>query len=345
MTASKASYAILAKARAMYGKCLTDKDYEELIVCRTVSDVANYLKTRTNYSSALVSLNDNDIHRGQLEALLRQNIYYDVAALSRYEQDKSIDFAGFFISRLEISQIIRCLTLLNIGKSQEYVYEMPLSIDKFTSISLSSLASVRSYDDILEALKNTQYFNTLSRLRPKENEKINISDIEIQLNNDNYGAVVSSIDRANNKKDRMEIKELFSAMIDFKNVSRIIRLKRYYNFDADKIKSQLIPYGRLKPKTIDELCECQSVNEIFERSRSTYLGRLLQKLKYNDKIQITDALLSNYCKHHLRLSKNPRIVMISYVFLKTIELNNIVNIIEGTRYGISADKKLLLLII
>lgn len=344
MPLSKASTAILAKARAMYGKCLTDKDYEELVACRTVSEVAIYLKTRTNYASALAGMNDNDVHRGQLEALLRQNIYYDVSALSRYEQDKATGFSDFIISKMEIDQIIRCLTLVNIGRPQEYVYDMPLSLDNFAKISLKDLTSVRCYDDILDVLKNTPYYSTLLKFKPKEGEKINISKLEIQLNNNNYGRVLNSVGQARNKKDREEIKDLFSAMIDFKNVSRIIRLKKYYNFSSDKIKQQLIPYGKLTSRVTDELCEAENVQEVFERSRSTYLGKLLSKLQYNDQTQITDALLSNYCKHHLRLSSNPRIVMISYVYLKGIELSNIVNIIEGTRYGISADKKLKLLV-
>lgn len=345
MPLSKASTAILAKARAMYGKCLSDKDYEELVGCRTVSEVASYLKTRTEYASALVGLNDSDVHRGQLETLLKQNIYYDVSALSRYEQDKSTGFSDFIISRMEIEQIIRCLTLVNIGKAQEYVYTMPLSLDKFAKISLKDLTSVRSYDDILDVLKGTGYFPTLSKFKPKESERINIAELEVQLNNDNFGRVINSISNARNKNDREELKDLFSAMIDFKNVARIIRMKKYYNnFSSEKIKAQLIPYGKLKNRILNEMCEAETVQDVFEISRSTYLGRLLAKLQYNDQTQITDALLNNYCKHHLRLSRNPRIVMISYIYLKSIELSNIVNIIEGTRYGISADKKSKLLV-
>ncbi len=344
MSMSKASNAILAKARAMYGKCLSEKDYEELIACHTVSEVAAYLKTRTNYASALVGLNDNDVHRGQLEAMLKQNIYFDVFALSRYEQDDSRGFSEFIISKMEIEQIINCVRLINIGKPGEYVYTMPLSLDKFAKISLSDLTGVRSYEDMLEVLKNTTYYRTLLKFNPKEGEKVKIAELEVQLNNNNYGRLMKMISDARNKKDRNELKELFSIMIDFKNVSRIIRLKKYYNFGEEKIKTNLIPYGRLSNRIIDELCSSENVNEVLERARSTYLVKYLSKLQYNSQTQITNALVYNYCKHHLRLSINPRVVMVSYVFLKDIELGNIVNIIEGTRYGISAEKKIKLLV-
>ena len=344
MPSTKASNAILAKARAMYGKCLTDSDYQQLLDCKTVSEVAAYLKTRTNYGSALTGMNENDAHRGQLEPLLRQNIYYDVSALSRYAAETSLAFSEFIVGNMEVQQIIRCLTLVNIGRPDEYVYSMPLSLDNFSKISLKALTSVRTYDDILEVLKSSKYFPALQKFRPKNGERIRIAELELELNNRNYAAVIDTINKSDNGQDKQELNDLFNAILDFNNIARIIRLKKYYKFPAEKIKPLLIPYGKLKPKTIEEFCEAESVREVFELSRSTYLGKLMSKLQYNDQTQITDVLLSMFCKHHLRLSPNPTIVMISYVYLKEIELRNIVNIIESTRYGISVDEKKKLLV-
>ena len=346
MSSSKTSTAILAKARAMYGKCLTDKDYDELMECHTVSEVAAYLKTRTNYASVLTGLNENDVHRGQLEPLLRQNIYFDVTALSRYGQNVNISssFSDFIISKMEIEQIMRCLTLMNIGKPQEYVYSVPLSLDKFTSINLRGLATVKTYDDVLEVLKGTKYFSVLQKFKPKDEEKIQIADLEVQLTNEQYGRLFQAISKAKNKSDREESKDIFSAILDFENVSRILRLKKYYNFSAEQIKGKLIPYGKLSDKIINELCSADTVQDVFERSRSTYLGKLMAKLQYNDLTQIKNSMLSMYCKHHLRLSANPTIVMVSYIYLKELELTNIINIIEATRYGISASEKAKLLV-
>lgn len=344
MSSSMSSNAVLAKARAMYGKCLTDYDYQQLMDCHTVPEVASYLKTRTNYASVLAGMNENEVHRGQLEPVLWQNLYSDVSALSRYAADKSTAFSDFIISKMEIEQIIRCLTLVNIGRPDDYAYTMPLSLDKFAKISLQQLTSVRSYDDILEVLKGSKYYNLLKKYRPPESEKVNVSLLEAELNNQNYGELLSSVDKSKDRHEREEIKDLFSAVLDFENVSRILRLKHYYKFDEVQIKPMLIPYGKLKKKNIDEFCAAESVGEVFELSRSTYLGKLMSKLQYNDKSQLSTVMLSYYCKHHLRLSPNPTIVMISYVYLKEIELRNIVNIIEAARYGLTADEKAKLLV-
>ena len=50
---TQASNAILAKARAMYGRRLTARNYQELLNCRDLPDLISYLKTRTSYSEAL----------------------------------------------------------------------------------------------------------------------------------------------------------------------------------------------------------------------------------------------------------------------------------------------------
>ena len=54
---TQASNAILAKARAMYGRRLTARNYQELLNCRDLPDLISYLKTRTSYSEALQAAN------------------------------------------------------------------------------------------------------------------------------------------------------------------------------------------------------------------------------------------------------------------------------------------------
>ena len=53
MTVSSAANAVLAKARAMYGKRLTAQNYTDLLACRTVNEAAAYLKAPTAYADAV----------------------------------------------------------------------------------------------------------------------------------------------------------------------------------------------------------------------------------------------------------------------------------------------------
>ena len=337
---SKSENAVLAKARAMYGRCLKDNDYRMLCDCRTVGELASYLKTRTFYGKTLKNLAEGEIHRGQLEAALRQELYNDINALGRYTSDRSVDFSAFITSKMEIEQIIRFLMLLNTGRPEEYAYSMPLSFDKFTGISLVKMAKARSFGELLEALQGTKYQAVIREFVPKEGERIQIARIEKALNVKNYASAIEAMSAKGGKADRKELSDVFNSMLDFENLARILRLKKYYGFSPKEIKAMLIPYGKLSSRSLDELCEAQTVEEVFQKAEDTYMGKTIRKLPYNDPRRITDALVNIYCKHHLRLSPNPTIVMISYVYLKEIELHNIVNIIEATRYGMPADEKI-----
>ena len=57
---SQSSNAILAKARAMYGKSLKESDYDNLIECKSVAELAAYLKQRTNYAAVMSGLNETE---------------------------------------------------------------------------------------------------------------------------------------------------------------------------------------------------------------------------------------------------------------------------------------------
>ncbi len=331
--------AVLAKSRAKYGKSLKEEDYRQLVECRTVPEVAAYLKTRTCYSGALTGLIESEIHRGQLEPLLRQEVYLDIFSLSRYTTDNAVSVSDFVTAKLDIEQIVRCLMMMNIGKSEDFALSVPLSLDKYSAVSLKQLAQVRSYDDLLSALARTRYYQVLKAFTPKEGEELKIADIEIALNNKNYSMAVEAIARIKNKAEQKELRDLFNAFIDFENLERILRLKKYHNFRPETVRSLLIPYGKLSKKAVEDLCNADDVKDVYELARNTYLGTHLSKLQYYDNTQISIALINVYCKHHLRLSPNPTIVMISYIFLKQIEIRNIVYLIEATRYGMPPDEK------
>lgn len=60
---------------AMYGRRLTERNYTELLNCHSVNEVANYLKNRTAYADIFEGTTTTDIHRGQLETMLKKRVF------------------------------------------------------------------------------------------------------------------------------------------------------------------------------------------------------------------------------------------------------------------------------
>ena len=111
MLGSYSQNVISAKARSMYGKRLTDKDYTELTRKRSVSEVAGYLKNETAYRTCLASINESLIHRGQLEQILRTELFNRYAKLCRYQTGKTA--GGVFLHSGVMQKGLLCVGVCN----------------------------------------------------------------------------------------------------------------------------------------------------------------------------------------------------------------------------------------
>ena len=338
MVSSYASNAILSKARAMYGKRLTAKNYSDLLGCNDVREVAIYLKKYTNYSDVLADLNENDVHRGHLEVLLKIKIFNDFAILGRYEISIHEGLSVYLISRMEIEQIMHCLMLYCAHRTNEYIYTVPLFFNNHTHIDLPALTKIKNYDDFLQAIKLTPYYKLLKPFQPKGNELISLTMIETVLYSYLFHNTFKIVEQYKNKKTRKELKNIFNAYIDFNNLVRIIRLKKYYNPDEDYIRDSLFPYGTISNKKLESLIQAKSIDEIHSIVQTTTFGKLISGIEYDYIDELPTKVKFAKCKHFIRYSVNPPVVMLSYILLTELELSNIINIIEGIRYKLPKDE-------
>ena len=167
MLASLSSNAVSAKARGMHGKRLTNNNFMDLLNCKTVHDVAYYLKNRTSYNKLLAGINENEVSRSELEVLLKQKIFDDCSDLGRYGASVGERFSDYLIMRSEIEQVMHSLILLNSGKDDGYVNYMPEFLQKKTGIDLDALSQIKTYDDLLRALGNTPYAKVIAPFKPE----------------------------------------------------------------------------------------------------------------------------------------------------------------------------------
>ena len=336
---SDTSFAVLTKARAKFGKRLTEKDYTNLLACNSVAEIMSYLKSYTHYSDILKDVNERDVHRGRLEILLKQQTFNDFDSLCRYDSSVSSGFSGYIVNKTEMEQIIRFLTLLNSDSTEKFIFQFPAFFSKHTLLDIPKLALARNYEEFLAALKNTEYYHILSRFKPDSEGRLHISDIENEL----LSYILKKFERVVKKKtkgsEKDELTELFSTINDFNNFTRILRLKKYYNLSAVDIKDNLIKtFTKLNEQTIDKMCNAVSSSEIFSIMESTREGKLIGKIGYVYASDIGPRVKYKLARKNLRFSNNPSVVMISYVFFAEIELMNIITLIEGKRYKLGSKK-------
>lgn len=344
MLSTFSSNAILSKALAMYGKRLREKDYKNLAHCGSVGEAASYLKYNTAYGPELSGLNEKEVHRRQLEMLLRQKLFFDFAALCRYELSVGEHFSEYLLARSETEQILHSLMLLMGQKSSDYLFEMPLFLNSHTRIDLTLLPKIKNFDDFLLALKGTPYLNLIAPFRPLPGKPLDMAGIDNALHNFLYRKAFTVIEKYSRGNARKELHYLFSSFIDYSNYVRIVRLKRYYDMEPNRIRPLLTPNGSLSKRQLDALLSSSTELELHDAIYSTPAGKRIKKLSSQNVDEIPMRIRYSDCKRLIRFSVHPPVVMLAYIFLTEIELYNITNIIEGIRYQIPEEKILGMLI-
>lgn len=333
----KTSFAVLAKARSKFGKRLTDKDYSNLLACQSVSEIMSYLKTYTHYSNALRDINERDVHRGRLEAMLRQNLFYEFDSLCRYDSGVGTGLSIYIIETMEVEQIVRFLVLLNSNSTDKFIYQFPAYFSKHTEINIDKLANAKNYDEFLSATVLSPYYEILKKYSEVEKNRLPISEIENKLYEFVFENLNNAVKKSAKGKERQELTDFFYTINDYNTFSRILRLKKYYNLSPDEIKSNLlVKFSNINPRTINMMCRAESSAEVFSIMLSTHSGSYINKIGYVYASDISPRVQYRLAKKNMHFSNNPSVVMISYMFVAETELRNVISLIEGTRYKLDS---------
>ena len=330
---SATSYAVSAKARAKYGRFLTERDYSSLLSCQSVPEVMVYLKSHTHYASVLSEVNERDVHRGRLELLLRQYLFDEFDSLCRYDSSISAGFSSYVVEKTEVEQIVRFLILLNSNSTEKFIFQFPAFLSKHTELDANLLANARDYEEFLNVLRPTPYYEILRDYKPDEKGRLPVSDIENRLYAFTMKHMLELIEKKTKGSEQRELLTMFRTISDYSIFSRILRLKKYYNLSPEVIKSNMLyEFGSLNPKLIDRMCEAESSAEVFQIMQSTGCGRMIGKIGYAYAGDIAPRVQFKIARKNIHFSNNPSVVMISFMFLSETELMNVISLIEGVRY-------------
>ena len=346
--ASKASNELLARCRARYGKRLTVQDIDSLVSCRTVNDCAACLRN-TRYGEALSSLDESSLRRRTIEAALNDHLLRELHALSRCEQSVGDWFADYIIMRSEIRQVISFVQLLASGRQSEMILNIPEFMLRHCRIDAAALASCRSYDDLLHAMRHSRFIKELRALRPLPGNRPDCALIEHALYARFYDDLLDMVDRRSGSA-KEELTDLIGTQLDILNFSCIYRLKKYYAADPAAIRAMLFrSENRIRQRTLTDMINAPDADSVLDiLVERTMYGRQLdrQMLSRDGGLEkATRMLLTMRARRLMRSSVNPSTVLLAYVILAEAEVNDLTIIAEGVFYGLPREQILDLIII
>lgn len=327
--------ATVAKMHAVYGKRLKQEDYSALLSCTSVSDAAGYLKRSTYFSRALEGVDTENIHRGNLENILRRSLIENYFRIIGFEKIGGDEFYNFIIVKTEIDEILICILHLNAGTS-DHITTLPIYMNKYTSFNLMELARVTSFDELLSLTEKTPYYGILKANKPDENGHINYPAIELKLRTYYSNRLAESLKKFGGGTEK-RLRSYIGTQIDMINIINSYRMKRYFNADSDEIKSRMIPiYMRIPEQKMDELYSSRDDKDFLEKLSRTYYGREITEKGFDMKNPEMSLVQFRFLQTKRAFSRSTTAPECFYTFiqLSEIEVKNIIRIIEGIRYSL-----------
>ncbi len=330
--------ALSGKTRAMFGRLLRKENYEELVQKKSVSEVVSYLKNNTHYRIILSDVDENNIHRGQLENLLKRDLVKDYEKLLRFTHGDLKKFIDLLYVKIEIESLKLIFRVFEAGHAESSLLEGSLLfLSKCDKLDIPKLALSRNLEEFLLGLKGTDYYDVLRPFASENNEK-RLFSMEMALDLYYLRTEQTAFKKILSPKDAAIALEFAGFESDIFNIFWVYRSKTFYKADPEVIQSYILPLiYKLKRGTLDELIRAKNLEEFAEILGKTPYRFLFQ----GDSQQRFEHRYGEFIyKLHKRwFRRNPFSIacVLSYLRMKETELANIFSIIEGIRYRLSEE--------
>lgn len=331
---------IVTKIRAMEAKLLKPPQFEEIANLKNVSEVVSYLKEHSAYADVLSEVDDARLHRADIEKILIQSLYRDYTKIYRFCTLEQRKFLKLYLKRYEIDLINYCFRIVinHYDEPFDLNYKKPF-FDRYSQVSIEKLITSRTTGELVENLKDTEYYEPLKKLQ--ENQDVTLFDYDLTLDLYYFSNTWKERKKVLKKKELEIYTHDCGAKIDLLNLQWIYRAKRYYDMASADIYTLLIPiHYKISMELVKQLVESASRDEFNNAMEKTTYSR-----NYDFTQNLTIEKMYAECLYHLYTVDRRRdpysiATINTYLFLKEEELKKLTTAIECIRYSLTPGETL-----
>lgn len=333
--------AVNTKVRALEGKLLNKTQIQGLIQCNSYKDALLYLRNETDYGQALKGYNLDEIHRGQLEIILKKYYIEDFTKLVHYFTGNYKKLFNILFMRFEIEDLKVIIRGKYIGKESEEIYPFITYESPLNYINYKELIAAKGLEDLVDKLKDTVYYKHIAHLVKTVKEE-GLFRIEMTLDFVYLLSLRKFLTKVS-REDRGIINVVNGTYADLLNIQWIFRGKKYYKLTPEVLLNYTIYDGyKLNRDDIKNLCYADSMEEFYGMVFKLPYGRLFEKVNYTEYLLEKEILayLKNIHEKYKRAHEMNISVVIAYLELALLECRDIISILENKRYNIPSNDTL-----
>lgn len=324
-----------AKVRAMKGNILNYNEYIRLISLGNLEQIANELRQHKAYKDVIKIESSNIIYnRGLIEEKLIMSNFMDYnkiyAFIGNCNTRKYLSIIGLQ-HKIRILKIIICAVYdeRDIHLDKEYY-----NLQDYLNLDIQRLEASRSIRELIDNLKDTEFYYVLNTVY---SQTTNLFDFNMKLDLYYYTKLYKLQNKYLDKHSKKILSKVNGVEVDIQNIMLIYRLKNYYNIKPDFIYTYLIPYYfKITNKQIKFMVEANTLEELQEEINNTKYKVFFEKENNIDKVY--KKIMIDAYKKATKLHKNSLVQVTSYLYLKELEVRNLISLIEGVRYKLSSNE-------
>ena len=329
---------IATKVKSMQSKLLSEDKLREMATLENVPEALEYLKRQPAYEDLFSDVDDQSFHRSAIEQRLLLSKYRDFTKLYRFSRVSQRKFLDLYFLHYEIAILKRCLRCvldhrnpdLDLSLFQEF-------FEKHSHLNLMALSSAQTIQDFVSNLGGTVFYDLLADLA--ETPGTTLFDYELKMDLLYFKTMWKQASYLS-KKEAEILTQCFGSKLDLLNIQWIYRSKKYYQLSTADIYALLIPISyHLHRDDIRKLVESEGVDGFFAALKTTSYGSMFTTDLYQqpDLEELYEKVLDRV--HRLTVQRQPYSIaaLNTYLYFKEQEVQRIITVIEGIRYGLGAD--------
>ncbi len=315
-----------AKLRGMHAKRINKTDLEDLIKQNNLKNAVLLLKEKSD----IFKKADENIDRLEIESLLEEDQINDIVKIRKLLSKDDLELFEMFLLQYEIKCIKSIFRkLFSDDKTNDIIIQ---NVKRWTMTlfeDIKGIETVQNFYEFFEAIKRMKYNKILKKYQEQEN--INVFEVENEIDKLYFETLYDTV------KTQTNLRKIIGSEIDLLNVLWIFRMKKYYNFEEEKIKQILIKrYYKLNSKIINNIIKAKTFEEIKEIMSKTVYKKVF--INENDLEEDIDRYLYEVNKKIFQNDITSIAYIFAYINMIDYENNDIINTIEGIRYNMDKQE-------
>lgn len=326
-----------ARTKAMKGLLLSSSKIREMVQVKTLTEVIAILE-QTPYKSDMIVSSQRLHGADAIDHALSRNLAKTCSKVLSFSPKQSTEMIERILKKWDVHNIKTIIAGKHAGSSPSEIESFIVPVSRESSWLSKKLIEQPDVDGILRFLSLTPYACPLSEAMDDYKKSRNIAQLLTGFDKFYYTELASSA----NFTGEQRLAYLIKTEINIKNIMTILRTKENKLAEKD-IMGLVIGGGTLHTEFLSSIARAESVKDVVDKLKSYFdLSEPLKKYSEDRSLvhfeTVLEKLLVQKGVMTLRVACLSTAALISFLYLKEIEINNIRKIVRAKEYDLPPEK-------